>query len=50
MKLLDPDGQDVTDPIGQAQPVYDETAKRLRELIQRRLDAMRSAGKGGAAR
>lgn len=50
VKLLDPDGQDVTDPIGQAQGVYDETAKRLRELIQRRLDAMRSAGKGGAGR
>ncbi len=50
VKLLDPDGQDVTDPIGQSQPVYDATAKRLRELIEKRLDAMRSAEKGGAAR
>lgn len=50
VKLLDPDGRDVPDPIGHPQAVYDETAKRLRELIALRLDAMREAEKGGAAR
>lgn len=35
--LLDPKGQDVPDPIGGPQRLYDETARRLRELILARL-------------
>ncbi|MFI4854724.1 MAG: Sua5/YciO/YrdC/YwlC family protein [Phycisphaerales bacterium JB065] len=44
--LLDPDGRDVPDPIGQSQSVYDETAKRLQELIQRRLSEHRQTVPG----
>lgn len=36
-ELLDPDGEDVPDPIGMSQHVYTETAQHLRELIERRL-------------
>lgn len=35
--LLDPDGGDVPDPIGQGPEVYRETALRLRNLVERRL-------------
>ena len=35
--LLDPQGQDVPDPVGLPQEVYDQTAARLRELITQRL-------------
>jgi protein-tyrosine phosphatase len=34
---LDPEGRDVPDPIGQGLPVYEATARRLRELIEARL-------------
>ncbi len=44
--LLDPDGRDVPDPIGQSQSVYDQTAKRLRELIERRLSEHRQTVPG----
>lgn len=37
VELLDPDGRDVSDPIGATQGVYLSTARRLRELIARRL-------------
>lgn len=37
VELLDPDGKDIPDPIGGAQGVYLSTARRLRELIARRL-------------
>ncbi len=37
IKLLDPDGNDVPDPIGASQAVYTRTAERLRELIRKRL-------------
>lgn len=36
--LLDPDGSDVPDPIGHPQPVYDQTAERIQELVLTRLD------------
>lgn len=35
--LLDPAGEDVPDPIGSGQTVYNQTAKRLQELVRRRL-------------
>lgn len=35
--LLDPSGDDVQDPIGQAQRVYTQTARRLADLIARRI-------------
>lgn len=35
--LLDPAGADVPDPIGRPQPVYDETARTLEQLIGLRL-------------
>lgn len=38
---LDPDGQDIPDPIGQSQQAYISTARRLRELIQHRLTEFR---------
>jgi protein-tyrosine-phosphatase len=37
LHLLDPEGFDIPDPIGAAQPVYTQTARRIRELIERRL-------------
>ncbi len=37
VSLLDPAGEDVPDPIGSGQTVYNQTAKRLQELIRRRL-------------
>ncbi|MCE7974675.1 MAG: hypothetical protein DYG92_10205 [Leptolyngbya sp. PLA1] len=37
IELLDPGGNDIPDPIGAAQAVYLSTARRLRELIARRL-------------
>jgi len=38
---LDPEGRDIPDPIGQSQQAYISTARRLRELIQRRLTEFR---------
>lgn len=35
--LLDPAGGDIADPIGSPRAVYDETARTLREAIERRL-------------
>lgn len=40
IKLLDPDGHDVPDPIGGSQAVYTRTAERLKDLIQRRLQEL----------
>jgi L-threonylcarbamoyladenylate synthase len=37
VQTLDPAGRDIPDPIGQGPEVYTETAKRLVELISRRL-------------
>jgi len=37
---LDPGGAEIPDPLGQSQAVYDATARRLQELITRRLDEM----------
>lgn len=37
LHLLDPDGQDIPDPIGAPQAVYTQTARRIREVIQRRI-------------
>ncbi len=34
---LDPEARDVPDPIGGPQSIYDETARRLRELVEQRL-------------
>ena len=38
--VLDPAGQDVPDPVGLPQDVYNQTAARLAELIRQRLSAM----------
>ncbi len=40
LALLDPKGQDVPDPVGLSQQVYDATAARLRELIAQRLSEL----------
>lgn len=45
--LLDPSGGDVDDPVGGPQAVYDETCRRLRDLVGQRLGA---GTPGGAAR
>lgn len=37
VRLIDPDGRDVPDPIGAAQGRYDEVARELKRLIERRL-------------
>jgi len=37
-ELLDPEGGDVPDPIGQGEAVYLETARALRTMIERRLE------------
>lgn len=37
VRLLDPDGRDVPDPIGGPQDLYTQTAERIRELIRTRL-------------
>lgn len=36
--LLDPEGNDVPDPIGHPQHIYDETAERIQQLVIERLD------------
>jgi protein-tyrosine-phosphatase len=46
--VLDPTGQDVPDPVGLPQEVYNETARRLRELVLQRLgelDILAEAGR-----
>lgn len=45
--LLDPTGSDVDDPVGGPQTVYDETCRRLRDLVGQRLGA---GTPGGVAR
>ncbi len=37
IRILDPEGRDVPDPIGGSREVYTRTAERLKDLIQRRL-------------
>lgn len=37
IRLLDPDGRDIPDPIRAPQPVYTETARRIRDIIERRI-------------
>lgn len=37
VQLLDPDGQDVPDPVGMSQDVYTQTARRIMEMVRRRL-------------
>ncbi|MEM1165706.1 MAG: Sua5/YciO/YrdC/YwlC family protein [Planctomycetota bacterium] len=37
IRMLDPADADIPDPIGHPQPVYDETAERIRELVEQRL-------------
>lgn len=44
IETLDPDGHDVPDPIGQGLPVYEATARRLRDLIQARLRQLDQSG------
>ena len=39
--LLDPEGGDVPDPIGQGSEVYDRSARRLLDLVSRRLEELR---------
>jgi len=40
--LLDPQGDDIPDPVGGSQAVYDDTAQRLRNLVTRRLEELDS--------
>jgi protein-tyrosine-phosphatase len=40
VKMLDPAGEDVPDPIGQGSEVYGATARRLKELIAARLEEL----------
>ncbi len=54
IETLDPEGGSIPDPIGMDQSVYTSTAKRLRELIERRLSeldqpAASAASAGGDA-
>lgn len=42
LETLDPTGGDVEDPIGMGQRTYDETARRLRDLITARLEELRT--------
>jgi len=41
VRLLDPEGQDIPDPIGHPQPVYDEAARRIEGAVRARLAEMR---------
>jgi len=41
VELLDPDGEDIPDPLGSSQEVYTETARRMSELIARRIKELR---------
>ena len=45
--LLDPGGQDVPDPVGLPQEVYNQTAARLRELVIQRLTELHVLGEIG---
>lgn len=38
VQTLDPSGEDIPDPVGHPQEVYNRTAERLREAIERRLE------------
>ncbi|TVQ64010.1 MAG: hypothetical protein EA379_02975 [Phycisphaerales bacterium] len=42
--LLDPEGNDIDDPIGQGSEVYRETARRMREMIRLRLQELAAPG------
>jgi protein-tyrosine phosphatase len=46
-RLLDPGGQDVPDPVGLPQDVYNQTAARLRELVTLRLTELDVLGEIG---
>ena len=37
VRLLDPEGHDIPDPLGAPQHVYTETARRIRDLLERRI-------------
>lgn len=37
VRLVDPDGRDVADPIGSTQEIYDQVARDLKRMIERRL-------------
>lgn len=50
VQLLDPAGQDVPDPIGQDQSVYNQTAEHLLKLIGRRLAEHQTASKQESSR
>lgn len=39
-QLLDPDGNDIADPIGMGQDFYDKTAKMLEKLLKMRLNEL----------
>lgn len=41
VELLDPDGEDIPDPIGGDQAVYTQAAERIRRVIQRRIKEQR---------
>lgn len=41
VELLDPDGEDIPDPIGGDQSVYTQAAERIRRAIQRRIKEQR---------
>ncbi|MDX2130716.1 MAG: Sua5/YciO/YrdC/YwlC family protein [Planctomycetota bacterium] len=47
--LLDPEGRDVPDPIGGPPEVYRETARRLRAILERRLDDLRRSDQAEGA-
>ncbi|MFG0274445.1 MAG: low molecular weight protein arginine phosphatase [Phycisphaerales bacterium] len=38
--VLDPSGEDVPDPLGGPQSLYDETGRRIRELVRTRLEEL----------
>jgi len=40
VQLLDPEGEDVPDPLGSEQARYDETARRIQGMVRRRLEEL----------
>lgn len=48
-RVLDPEGRDVEDPIGQPESEYERVASTLERLIRRRLDEL-DTNRGGGAR
>ncbi len=49
IETLDPEGGSIPDPIGMDQSVYTSTAKRLRELIERRLSELEQPAASAAS-